>query len=246
MFEFEYVQKLNDLERDVYNYVIKNPDTVLTMKIRELAQEVHVSTTTILRFCKKMNCNGYTEFMFKYRNYLEKPKTIVRDDDNRLMEFFKKAQSEEIQQRLKDIVSITKHSNKVIFLGIGSSGIMAKYGAKYLSSVGKIAQYIDDPYYCVPAGYYEGSIIIVLSVSGETEGTIKQLERFQNFNCAVIAITNTETSTIAKMADITLAYYFPLDMLEYNVNITTQIPTAYYLERIGKGVQKELANVELE
>lgn len=53
MFDVEQVKALNDLERMVYEYVVKDPEKVKYMRIRELADEVHVSTSTILRFCKK-------------------------------------------------------------------------------------------------------------------------------------------------------------------------------------------------
>ena len=52
MFDVEQVKALNDLERMVYEYVVKDPEKVKYMRIRELADEVHVSTSTILRFCK--------------------------------------------------------------------------------------------------------------------------------------------------------------------------------------------------
>jgi DNA-binding MurR/RpiR family transcriptional regulator len=50
---------LNNLEMMVYNYVIKNRDKVMYMTIRELADAAGVSTTTILRFCRKLSCEGY-------------------------------------------------------------------------------------------------------------------------------------------------------------------------------------------
>ncbi|MGL6009077.1 MAG: MurR/RpiR family transcriptional regulator [Culicoidibacterales bacterium] len=244
MFSYQEIEQLNELELEVYNYVIKQKEKILKMKIREVAQEVHVSTTTILRFCKKINCSGYSEFLFKYKQHLELSADVLKTDDNLLIDFLHKAKSQEYEQTIYDIASIIQYATKVIFLGIGSSGILAKYGARYLSSVGTVAQYIDDPFYPVPVGYYEGAVIIVLSVSGETKQIINQLRRFADFNCAVIAITNSESSTVARMADLVLAYYFPMDMLEYQVNITTQIPVVYFLERIGKQVQENLRNVE--
>ncbi len=244
MFEYEYIQNLNELELQVYNYVIKQKDSILQMKIRELAQETHVSTTTILRFCKKINCNGYSEFLFKYKNYLSQKAKVIQADDGLLFNFLQKVQGKEYEQKINDAVSLVEHAKKVIFLGIGSSGIMGKYGARYISSIGKEAQYIDDPFYPVPIGYYEGAVLIVLTVSGETKELINQLERFASFNCAIIAITTSEISTIAKMADLVLAYYFPMDTLDFSVNITTQIPATYFLERIGKETQKALAHIE--
>ena len=44
---------LNELEMLVYRYIMEHPNTVPFMRIRELAAEAHVSTTTVLHFCKK-------------------------------------------------------------------------------------------------------------------------------------------------------------------------------------------------
>lgn len=56
MFTHEIVKSFNQLEMDVYNYIVQNEEQVIHMKVRELADAVHVSTTTILRFCKKAGC----------------------------------------------------------------------------------------------------------------------------------------------------------------------------------------------
>ena len=67
MFSNEIIKNLNDLELMLYRYIMKNIEKVVYMRIRELADEAHVSTTTILRFCKKLNCNGYSEFKVKLK-----------------------------------------------------------------------------------------------------------------------------------------------------------------------------------
>lgn len=58
MFTHKAIAELNALEMMVYNYVIKNKNPVMYMTIRELAEAAGVSTTTVLRFCKKMGCEG--------------------------------------------------------------------------------------------------------------------------------------------------------------------------------------------
>ena len=55
MFRYEVIQSLNNLELSLYEYIMKNSKKVIYMRIRELAEEAHVSTTTILRFCKNVN-----------------------------------------------------------------------------------------------------------------------------------------------------------------------------------------------
>ena len=42
MFDVEQVKQLNDLERIVYEYIVKHPDKVKYMRIRELSSETHV------------------------------------------------------------------------------------------------------------------------------------------------------------------------------------------------------------
>ena len=53
-FAYSQVENLNEAEMCVYNYVVKNLKHILNLSVRELADEVHVSTATVMRFCKKM------------------------------------------------------------------------------------------------------------------------------------------------------------------------------------------------
>ena len=75
MFSYNRIQSLNELELSLYNYIMKNSEKVIYMRIREVANEAHVSTTTILRFCKKLDCEGFSEFKIKFKNVL---RTIQR------------------------------------------------------------------------------------------------------------------------------------------------------------------------
>ncbi len=62
MFSYDEIQKYNETDIRIYKYVISNLDKIQYMTIRELAKEIHVSTSTILRFCEKNHFNGYLEF----------------------------------------------------------------------------------------------------------------------------------------------------------------------------------------
>ena len=53
MFTVDQIKSLNELELSVYHYVMQHQSAIPYMRIRELAAEAHVSTTTVLRFCKK-------------------------------------------------------------------------------------------------------------------------------------------------------------------------------------------------
>jgi len=91
VFSNEIIKSLNDLELILYRYIMSNKEKIVYMRIRELADEAHVSTTTILRFCKKLNCNGYSEFKVKLKLYLEDSKNNkVNGDKSIIIDYFKK------------------------------------------------------------------------------------------------------------------------------------------------------------
>lgn len=69
MFTHEMIASFNELETSLYNYISQNSEKVVYMRIRELANETHVSTASILRFCKKINCEGFSEFKVKLKMY---------------------------------------------------------------------------------------------------------------------------------------------------------------------------------
>ena len=95
MLEFTYsqVESLNETETYVYNYVVKNTKKVLNESIRELANDTHVSTATIMRFCKKMGCEGFTELKYRLKENVEIQETKEDDANNQFDSFIERVES---------------------------------------------------------------------------------------------------------------------------------------------------------
>ena len=101
MFRYEVIQSLNNLELSLYEYIMKNSKKVIYMRIRELAEEAHVSTTTILRFCKKLNCEGFSEFKVKFKMYIEENNIKkVNDDTSEIINFLKNIEGSDLDMQL--------------------------------------------------------------------------------------------------------------------------------------------------
>ena len=236
MFSPEEIQSLNELEFLLYNYVVKNSEKVIYMRIRDLAKEVHVSTTTILRFCKKMDCNGFSEFKVKLKMFLEEQeKQILNDDKTVFLEFLNRASSKDFDELMNKACNIIHDSAEVLFIGIGNSGGIAAYGAHYFSSLNKLSSSISDPFYPVTGEAKERSLAIVLSVSGETPTIISHASRLKSNNWKIISITNSKNSTLAQMSDVTITYYAQYQTYKY-YDITTQLPVMYIIETLAKRV----------
>ena len=230
MFTHEMIKSFNQLEMDVYNYIISNEEKVVYMKVRELAEAVHVSTTTILRFCKKVGCEGYSEFRLKLKQEVSsKEKKKINMDLTAVKDFFERV--------------LTKASS-IIFVGVGNSSFIGKYGARYFNNVGWFSFAIDDPFTPVFRGKGERIATIALSVSGETEQTLMLAEKLKRRGSSLISITNKANCSLAKMSDCNINYY----VSEYkykqdeDYDLTSQMAVVFILELIGrelKGVHND-------
>jgi DNA-binding MurR/RpiR family transcriptional regulator len=238
MFSYDVIASFNELEISLYNYITQNIEKVAYMRIRELADETHVSTATILRFCRKVDCEGFSEFKVKLKMHLkEEKKNNINSPLRSVEEFFERTLKGNLEEEIREAARAVTHADNVIFTGIGSSGILAEYGARHFSSLGKFSMYIKDPHYPIHSSFMVNSVTIALSVSGENNYTITHLNKLKQEGSKIISITNTKSSTIAKISDINIPYYVTEEFIEES-NITTQVPVIYILELMAREIFK--------
>ena len=234
MFTYEEIMSLNELEMTVYQYILKNKEKAGYMKIRELAEDAHVSTTTILRFCKKMGCSGYSEFKVQFKMYLKnqiEPETDI--DISNLTDYLKRFKTEDYMKTIDQAALMLQQSSSIIFIGVGTSGMLAKYGSRYFSNVGWLSLCIDDPFTPVFGEHQEETVVVALSVSGETEQVLGMANGLKTKGCRLISITNTPNCTLARMSDCNISYYMPVRKTARYFNITLQAPVVTILEILG-------------
>lgn len=235
LFTYENIKKLNELEIGIYKYILANKDIIQYMTIRELAVAVHTSTASIIRFCEKLGCLGYSEFRERFKQYLKKSMIKEPGDDlNEILHYFERTNTSAFETEIEKAANMIRNADKIIFVGIGSSGTLGKYAARYFSNMGKFSLSLEDPYYPVLTDMTEDTIVIALSVSGETELLIDLLNRFQKHKCKLLSITNDSNSTIAKMSDWNISYNMEIKMREPIYNVTTQVPVIFLIEAIAR------------
>ena len=235
MFNYEQIKKFTDVEILIYNYIMQNSQNIRYMTIRELADAVHVSTSAIMRFCKKLDCEGYAEFKVQFKMHLEETKEKQPlNDISEIIHYFQSDNNEEFEQNISQVTQLVSQAKQIIFVGIGTSGILGKYGARYFSNIGKFSYFIDDPFYPNIGGISDDAVVIMLSVSGETEQTLNLARFFLQQRCTLVSITNSTNSTLAKMSQYNLSYYMTNQKNQKEYDITTQVPVVFILESIGR------------
>lgn len=234
MFSYEVIQNFNDLEMIIYQYINEHKQEIKYMTIRELAEAAHVSTSAIVRFCKKNGCDGYSEFRTKFKMYLsEERKRQPKNGIDEITNFFQNVSNPEFEKRLSAAAAAMSFAKQLVFIGIGTSGCLAKYGARYFSNLDKFSMHIEDPYF--PVGKeMENTVVIALSVSGETPETVNLAEKLKFHGCRLVSITNKSDCSLARMSDYNISYYVTESLSHDEYNITTQVPVIYLLETLGK------------
>lgn len=121
---------------------------------------------------------------------------------------------------------ILSTKGRIIFIGIGKSGIIADKIAASFSSVGLASFYIDagTAYHGDLGRVSSDDVVIFISNSGETQEVLQALSALQNIHnneLATIALTGSEDSTLAKNTDIVLS----IDVAE-EADITKLAPTS--------------------
>lgn len=241
MFTPEQIQNMNELELEVYHYVSGHLRSVPYMRIRELASEAHVSTTTILRFCKKVDCNGYSELKFKIKEFLGRQSAVsLTDDSSEVRQFFQERLiAPAFQEQLEKASALIAKADTIIFFGIGNSLHIAQYAARCFTNVGKFSLCVTDPFYPTRLVPSISALAVVLSVSGESTQILEFARDLKNTHCPFISITADADNTLAKMSDMAISVGVKPQRRD-NVDYTTQVPMLYLVETMARRMGNRL------
>lgn len=238
MLEFTYsqVESLNETETYVYNYVVKNTKKVLNESIRELANDTHVSTATIMRFCKKMGCEGFTELKYRLKENVEVQKTKEDDVNDQFDDFIEKVKSSDYLDSIHRAAEIIKQSDLILTLGIGTTGDFAKYTSRLLSGMGYCCYGVDGAAYPVQR-VTEGhqGVIIAFYESLQKKLLFEEIYRYKNKNYMIIMLTNTNMGSMEHLCDEVIHISDGSVMLG---KIHSGIPMLYAVEKLAYELTK--------
>ena len=129
-----------------------------------------------------------------------------------------------------------RKADLTIFIGMGSSGTLAKYGARYFSNLGHFSVGLEDALYPIGTFQWNNTIVIAISESGETKRLIEAIHQFKQKNCGILSITNSPLSTLAKLSDWNFSYNLSPKRINGGYNGTTQVPVIFVIEALAKRI----------
>lgn len=218
--------ELRPSEQRIASLFIAEPATIAELSIAELAARCDTSTTSVVRFCKRI---GYEHFKdlrmdvlrdvaretFQTAGLPEISGDIDRDDTlDDIVAKVSMAETLSIADTAKvlDIVAlqaavdVVGSSPRVDIFGVGASSFVGLDLQQKLTRIGRTALNWSDPHaaWTSAATLRPGTVAIAVSHSGGTVDTIEFLAIARASGATTIAITNHDRSPLAEHADIVL------------------------------------------
>jgi len=211
------IPNMRKSEVKVASYVLENADSVIHMRIVDLAQESMVSEPTIIRFCRALGLNGFQEFKVNLaQSNSALPNlgqfAISRDDTN--ADIVKKVFDTSIRQIMKvsnyldanqinAAVQALIKSKRVEFYGFGASGAVALDAMhKFFRLQFSAVAYSDPHMQSMSAVTLDiNDVVVAISQSGRTKDLLHSMTMAQDHGAKVISLSppNTPVSNLADL-----------------------------------------------
>lgn len=244
VFSYEHIQTMNPGEFRVYNFIVSHFDAVLGMNIRQIAGNAGVSTTTVLRFCEKAGCSGYTELKYRIRQELDRPNRDGRFDVVPAIQYIENsAKDMQFTAKITQAAKICADAGQIVLSGNRESKTLVHYGVYLFSSVGKAAFTAEGGCTAVCPSEKNQSALLILSSWGNGEDMISLINMYKKAGAPILSVTNTEHCPAAQMSDINFSCYMPeisITTRYGQTELVSQIPVVYLLETLMTEIQHYL------
>jgi len=204
---------LSPAERQVADWVLRQPGTVLSLPVAAIAREAGVSQPTVIRFCRSMGCHGLSDFKLRLAqgNVARDtaPARIASPSGMRVLQNAIDSLTT-LQDRfdpgtLDAAVALVDNAHRIDLYGFGSSGVVALDAQTKFFRYGIPANAYSDPYLVSMSlnVLQAGDVVIAISKSGALPELQTAVERVRELGVHVIAVT-APGSPLAALADVVL------------------------------------------
>ena len=232
-------QSIDDLkkaERRVADTVLQDIDAATRMTIKVLSINAAVSEPTIVRFARRMGCEGFADFKLRLSQdhaiarmfVLTEQERLPQDADavaGHVYEAAAQALAQSFARRdpqaLERAVGAIDKARRVWCFGVGgSSATIAAEAENRLFRYDIHASFVADPYRqrMAAALSERGDAFLMFSVTGKAELLVESANAARELGAEVIAVTRPQ-SPLARESTILV----PLDILDHEKHL--QIPS---------------------
>jgi DNA-binding MurR/RpiR family transcriptional regulator len=238
-------------ERMIAEFVLRKPERVVQMSISELARDVEVGESTVMRFCRAIDYKGYQEFKLRLAQDLVEPVEYIHEkirftdsiaqlaqktfQTNRsAVENTQKALDPEMIEVAADALT---EARRIDIYGAGYSFFTALDAKLKFTRLGLLADAYGDAHLqaMAAATLTRQDVAIGVSHSGSTKDVVDALSLAHKSGATTIAVTNFSPSPLTKVSDVVLLTASPESPLGGEV-LTSRIAQLCVIDVLAVGV----------
>lgn len=218
---------LRPSERRVAELILADPAAAIDLTITELAERCHTSVASVMRFCRRLDYSGYSEFRLELASSVGREQVslnrfgvsdsdIAPDDPAQVVVAklaFHEARTIEATADAVDVTVLDAVATAVVaaprvdVYGVASSGLAAADLQQKLFRIGLVSYHWSDIHLALASAAVlrPGSVAIGFSHSGLTVEIGEALAAARQAGATTVLVTNFTKTAIAQAADFVLA-----------------------------------------
>lgn len=197
-------KKLNENDLYIWNYIENHKSECSHCTIEELAKKCSVSRTTVLRFAKKLDMDGFSELKIHLKMEKDRVARPQRDIVKQACDDYRKKIDEMEKSDYSDICRLIYEAKRVFVYGSGAvqSFVAQEFKRAFLSA--QICMYHIEGHRgeqdLIVDLLREGDVVIIVSLSGESSHVIDFARMLKLKGIQVISMTKMKNNTLAQLS----------------------------------------------
>ena len=208
---------INNTEKKIIEYILERANSFSKIKLTDIANDLFLSSNTIIRLCKKLGYSGFSELKYDIiNNNYEKVSDSNEHSHITIQNSILQTLSLNKKETFKECATLIKDSNKVIIFSLGLSQYPALSFDKKLQYFNKICLVPEDrdATTLFANNLKDGDLAIIVSSSGNTDIMRKISSIITTKNVSIISITGFSQNIVSHFSDISLYAY----LKDYNID----------------------------
>ncbi|MDD6918478.1 MurR/RpiR family transcriptional regulator [Anaerococcus sp.] len=205
----ENYANLNNNDLRIYSYIIQNKSEANELNINQMADELGLSTSSIMTFTKKLGLDGYSELKYLIK-WSEEAKNS--SFDNNEIEYTKNdinlTMTMMTSLNLDGLFKKLNEARDIFVIGNGYTQLnVAEELKRNFFNVGKILNILDQDsdYERYKSLIKDGDVLFVISFSGENEKLIDFIKSLKK-DVTIASITKLSNNTISHLSDYNISF----------------------------------------
>ena len=204
---------LSKVGKRIADYILADPVHITSISIQQMAAELDIAESSIIRFCKIVGCAGFSEVKLLLAKYSPKSvRTIFEDlsETDSISTISENVFGRNIEKIEQAVGALNRAENSLI-LGVGASGTIAEDFYIRLMRIGIRAVSLTDSHLMQIQASQCGpdTAVIAISHTGKTREIVSAVRTAKECGAPTIGITGYPDTPLKEVSDICLELYSP-------------------------------------